>query len=308
MEALLIAAFRCPVFVSKGKKLLQVMLYTADVMVSFKPCDARHVTLIQESVVPNPYQRLPVVEWRNNRYCLGDYEMVLSQIDLYDAAQSDTVNYMQDLNDAMLVISGDLDADKYSTDDILAMKQANLLLLEGGQDVSGRDRPLSADYLYKQYDVVGKEAYNKRLQDDIHKFSHTPDLSDDSFSQNSSGVALKYKLFGLEQVRGTKEKYFLMALRERYRIVSDLRESIALPGLDPENLRIIFTENLPEDEWSEIKDFYGVGGQLSQRTLLERLSFVENADVEMGLVESESAPPDGDRFDFEKVTDDGESE
>ncbi len=52
----------------------------------------------------------PVVEYDNNRFRTGDFEHVISLIDLYDSAQSDTANYMTDLNDALLVISGDIDA------------------------------------------------------------------------------------------------------------------------------------------------------------------------------------------------------
>lgn len=37
------------------------------------------------------------------------FEKVIPLIDLYDEAQSDTANYMSDLNDAMLLIKGNVD-------------------------------------------------------------------------------------------------------------------------------------------------------------------------------------------------------
>ena len=40
----------------------------------------------------------------------------------------------------------------------------------------------------------------RRSRDDIHKFSMIPDLTDENFAANASGVAMKYKLFGLEQL------------------------------------------------------------------------------------------------------------
>lgn len=301
VEQLPIAAVRCPTYKNDHEDVVQVTIYTEKEIIRYKEASAGQIVLIVDEATPNPYGTIPIVEWRNNRRRIGDYERVLSQIDLYDAAQSDTGNYMQDLNDAMLVISGDLDAEKYSTEDIIAMKRANLLLLEGGQNHLGNPTPLAADYLYKKYDVAGKEAYNKRLQDDIHKFSHTPDLTDESFAQNSSGVAMKYKVFGLEQVRSIKEKYYGQAIRERYRIVSKLHTGLSEGDLDPENLKIIFTENLPEDEWSEIKDYISVGGELSQRTLLERLSFVADATAEMDAIaeETKAAPS----YDFQEKQD-----
>ncbi len=60
-------------------------------------------------------------------------------IDLYDAAQSDTANYMSDLNDATLVISGDLNLRKYSVKDMIDMKRANMLLLSNGINPDGSE-------------------------------------------------------------------------------------------------------------------------------------------------------------------------
>src|SRR5690625_5644461 len=60
---------------------------------------------------PHFFQGVPIIEYENNRFREGDYEDVLNLIDLYDASQSDTANYMTDLNDAMLKIVGSLDLD-----------------------------------------------------------------------------------------------------------------------------------------------------------------------------------------------------
>ena len=77
------------------------------------------------------------------------------------------------------------------------MKKANLLLLANGRmSPDGSKSQTDAKYIYKQYDVSGTEAYKERLQDDIHKISFVPDLTDESFSGNRSGEAMKYKLFG----------------------------------------------------------------------------------------------------------------
>ena len=57
-----------------------------------------------------------ITEYSPNRFRMGLYEDVLSLIDLYDAGQSDTANYMTDLNDALLVISGDIEASGLSTE------------------------------------------------------------------------------------------------------------------------------------------------------------------------------------------------
>ena len=59
------------------------------------------------------------------------------------------------------------------------------------------------------------------LKQDIHKFSMVPDLSDESFGGNLSGVAIKYKLLGFEQHIKNKERYFTRSLRERFRLYNN---------------------------------------------------------------------------------------
>ncbi len=58
---------------------------------------------------------------------MGDYESEISLIDAYDAGQSDTANYMSDLNDAMLLIKGDLDSMGLDPESAAKMKGANML-------------------------------------------------------------------------------------------------------------------------------------------------------------------------------------
>ncbi len=42
---------------------------------------------------------MPIIEYLNDQFKQGDFENVISLIDLYDQAQSDTANYMTDLNE-----------------------------------------------------------------------------------------------------------------------------------------------------------------------------------------------------------------
>ena len=211
-----IAAVRLMRTYNKTETKVSVDLYTADKIYHFKECGINQIKLVYDQetdVEEHSYGEVPIIEWYNNRFRQGDYETVISQIDLYDSAQSDTANYMSDLNDAMLVIKGHLTAANLGLEDAKAMKNANIMLLEYGQDVDGRGLPIDANYIYKQYDVAGTEAYKKRLQADIHKFSYTPDFDDVHFSGQQTGVAMKYKLLGTEQVRAMKERSFERRLK-----------------------------------------------------------------------------------------------
>ena len=60
---------------------------------------------------PHSFGKVTITEFSNNEKRRGDFEKVIPLIDLYDNAQSDTANYMSDLNDAMLLVVGNMELD-----------------------------------------------------------------------------------------------------------------------------------------------------------------------------------------------------
>ena len=248
-------------------------------------------TLTESGRKKHFYDDVPVVEWWNDRFRQGDFETVIGQIDAYDSAQSDTANYMSDLNDALLVINGDLNAAGLGVDDATKMKQANMLLLESGVDHTGKQTSLSAEYIYKQYDVTGSEAYKTRLINDIYKLSHVPNLDDDNFNAQNSGIALQYKMIGLEQIRSIKQSFYTKALRRRYRLIEGIHKELSAENVTADDLTFTFHENIPRDVWAEVERYVAVGGDLSANSLMELASFIENPTDELEKILSESINP-----------------
>ncbi|MEQ9763248.1 phage portal protein [Streptococcus sp. ZJ151] len=271
VEQHIIAAVHLPVYEDK----VHMTLYTADSVVAFKPFSQHAPRLVKEQLKKHKYHDIPVVEWWNNRFRIGDYESEISLIDAYDAGQSDTANYMSDLNDAMLLIKGDLEALGLDAESTAKMKEANTLLLKTGIGIDGKQTTADAEYIYKQYDVGGTEAYKNRLANDIHRFSRIPNLDDDRFNSTSSGIALLYKMIGLEQVRKDKETYFTKALRRRYELISNIHKAISAPKIEANKLTFTFHPNIPQDIWTEIKAYVEAGGEVSQETLMENASFTD---------------------------------
>lgn len=272
-------------------------LYTEDKVYTFKSVDLSVFDLVLANEEDHYYGQVPVIEWQNNRFRQGDYEAVISQIDLYDQAQSDTGNYMSDLNEAMLVLKGSIADSDLTGDDIKKMKDANILLLESSIGSDGKQRQMDAGYIYKQYDVAGTEAYKKRLQEDIHKFSYTPDFTDKEFG-TSSGIALRYKLIGTEQNRATKESKFTEAIKQRYNLINSLHQNIKGQTINAKELEVKFTENIPTDYWTDIQQFMQSGGELSQQTLIGLLPWVSDYDTEQERINLEINPL---RQDIERV-------
>lgn len=245
---------------------------------------------------PNYFKGLPIIEYQNNKFRQGDFEDVLSMIDLYDESQSDTANYMTDFNDAMLLITGDVDLD---VEGAKKMKESNILMLKPGDAEAGANS-VSAQYLIKQYDVSGTEAYKTRLFDNILLVATIPNLLDSNFSGNQTGEALKMKLFGLSQKRAIKERLFKKSLRDRYRLINNISTTASEGSFDVNDISITFTENLPRSIENELRWFASLGGELSQETLLTLLSILENPLEEMEKIEKERPKRSG--YDFEQQT------
>ncbi|MCK4023022.1 phage portal protein [Streptococcus suis] len=262
----IIAAVHCPIY--NGK--LFVTVYTNEEIVSY---DNDWTETVRK---PNPFKMVPVVEWQNNRERLGDWEKGIPIIDAYDAAESDTANYMSDLNDAMLVIKGDVESTGMNASDIMKMKQANMLVLESGVGHNGQQTSLEAGYIYKQYDVSGVEAYKSRLIKDFFRIVGLPNLQDDATFSATSGIAIRYKLVDLQQVTSVKRGFFIKALKRRYKLLQSLSENLkGFEAVDANLLTFTFHENLPTDVWAEIQSAINSGMDISQETLMESASFTD---------------------------------
>ena len=255
-------------------------VYTDDYIIEYQPFKVGQYKFVEKSRRRHFYRLTPVVEWQNNRFRQGDFEPSIPLMDAYDSAQSDTANYMSDLNDALLVINGDLQSAVLTVDDVKKMKEANMLVLESGIDASGKQTSLSAEYIYKQYDVSGTEAYKTRLMNDIYKLSNVPNLDDDRFFSGQSGVALQYKMIGLEQMRSIKEAFFTKALRRRYKLIENIHSELSISGVSAEELTFTFHANVPQDVWEEVDKYISAGGDISSTTLMELASFIEDVENE----------------------------
>lgn len=281
-----IGAVHCPTYNDET----YISLYTDTHVIKFKRCKYDNIRLERddEHTKDHVYGIVPFVEWKNNRFNLGDFETGIPLIDAYDAAQSDTANYMSDLNDALLFLSGDLSAlDKGA---IPAMMDANVIVAETGTSADGKQTSIDGKYLYKQYDVVGTEAYKDRLLKDLFKFTNVPNMDDANFAGQQSGIALEYKLIGLKQIQKSKETQFSKALRRRYQLIENAHKALSGDPISAIDLSFTFHPNLPADVWQEVKTFIESGGEISQETLRELATFTDN-DKELERLINESLDP-----------------
>ena len=165
---------------------------------------------------------------------------------------------------------------------------------------------VDAQYIYKQYDVSGVEAYKTRIAKDIHTLTNTPDMTDENFGGQQSGESMKYKLFGLEQRTAIKEGLFRKGLVRRYKLVGEIMSINR--EIDKDNLRDLiftFTRNLPKSLTEEMQMYINSGGEISQKTLMSLVSFIDNPkdEVERIIKEQEEKIKHSDELMFNDLTD-----
>jgi SPP1 family phage portal protein len=190
-------------------------------------------------------------------------ELLSSEIDDYSA-----------FCDAYMALVG-VDADN---EDIAAMKENRVMVLPEGA---------SASYLVKGGNDAQIENILKRVHDSIYRIAACPDFSSESFvSGVSSGIAIRYRLTGMETRAAKIEAAMKKALQRRVEIIC----GIATLKLGEEvfrDINIDFKRNIPVDETAVINMINVLKGTVSDATLLSQLDFIQDVNAELEAVEAQ---------------------
>ena len=271
-------------------------------------CQMIEGVITELAIEPHMFNDVPITEYLNTAEGMGDYESELSLIDSYDAVQSDTANYMTDTSDAILAIFGQvafpddvLGDNKKQIEYMRKMRRARLLQLKPPVDINGTEGKVDAKYLYKQYDVNGVESYKKRIVNDIHKYTNTPDMTDANFSGVQSGESMKYKLFGLEQARVDTQSLFEKSLKRRYQLIANIGDYVKeLTDFDISKLKITFNPNLPKALEETINAFKSLGGMVTNETAMRLTGIVDDPKKEQELLDTPAVTEENTGYDVDK--------
>lgn len=215
----------------------------------------------------NPFGGIPMVEYWNGEDEQGDFEGVLSLIDAYDLLQSDRMNDKQQFVDALLLLYGcTLETDDRGRTPGQQLREDKVLSLP--------DSDARAEWLCKQLNEADTEVLRSAIVSDIHKMSMVPDMTDEAFSGNVSGVAMRYKLLGLEQLTKIKERWFREALRERLKLFAAFLERKGYPRLDAAEVRMMFARSLPVNQLEIAETIEKLRGLVSDEELIRMAGFL----------------------------------
>lgn len=200
----------------------------------------------------------------------GDAEKVLALIDAYDRTLSDASNEIEQYRLAYLILKG-LGADDETLQKL--KKTVVFELFEKEDDVK---------YLTKDINDQMIENHMDRLEQNILRFAKSVNFADESFAGNVSGVTMKYKVMTLENKCITMERKFVSSLRYQFKV---LFSALAMrKGINKEDyLKIYFQfkRNLPVNILDEAQASLTLKGNVSERTRLSLLTFVDDVDYEL---------------------------
>ena len=247
-------------------QMYDIELYTDKEIINYEgsPVDLKEV-----GRRPHYFNGLPVIEFMENESRQGSYENVISLIDTYELMLSDTANTINYFSDCYLVLTG---MQETQAEDIARMKNDRVLLVPEGCEASFLTKDVSENY---------NENMLKRLQEQIFVVACTPLLSDSSFSSNSSGVAIQFKLFSMEKSVQLKENIFRAGFNRMFNLIKDMINLYERKSYTEDDTIIqTFTRSLPMDLSALADSISKLNGVVSRRTLMSQLDFVSDATLE----------------------------
>lgn len=196
------------------------------------------------------------------------FDCIMSQQDSVNELLSSEIDDYSAFCDAYLCITG-ADAD---ANDIEIMKENRVIILPDNA---------MASWLTKNANDAQVENMLKRIHDSIYRIAQCPDFSSETFVGGvSSGVAIRYRLTGMENRAGIIEGRMKKALQRRIEIICGIA-SLKLGEEVFRDIQINFKRNIPEDTAATVDMITKLKGTVSDKTLITQLDFVNDADMEM---------------------------
>ncbi|MCQ2441702.1 MAG: phage portal protein [Oscillospiraceae bacterium] len=249
-----------------GQQYYTMTVYTDRTIRHYRSADVKNIAFYPEGEVQEHwFGEVPMILYENNGPRQGDFEQIISLIDAYNQLLSSRLTDKKKFVDALLVFFG-------------------MTLREGDEGRLARERfldgaPLDArvEYIQKTFDESGVQVLADALVREMHKMTQTVDMSDEKFSGNSSGQALKLKLLSMELLVKSKMRRMEKGLKERLRLYNRWLYAMGEMDLvDPAEVDVVFTVNRPIDEEGILDLVTRLQGIVDDQTLLSQLWFVKD--------------------------------
>ena len=231
---------------------------------------------------PHYFQQVPIVVFDLNADRESIFAQIMSLQDAYNELQSGEVDSWNMFADAYVVMKGVTATEE----DMAEAKQSRVFMIDSDADIG---------YLTKNINDTQIQNMLVDINNNIHKIANCPDFSQESFG-TSSGIALRYRLLGFENVASSIEANMRKALQKRIELITTI---LNLKGGDSmwRDIKIQFTRNLPVNVEETTNIVNSLRGLVSDETLLTLLPFITDAKAELEKLKAQKEV-NASMFDF----------
>lgn len=261
----------------------KITVYTATEIIEYERNSEGK--LVEQSRIIHPFGAVPMIKYLHNEEEIGLYEPAMTMINHYNKALSEKANDVDYFADAYFYVTG-IEVEKKMIEKIRDSRFVNPYAKQAGKEVN-----IQLGFLEKPNADVTQENLLNRLEKKIFQMCKVTDLTDERFG-NATGVAKEMKLQDMSNQAIIKERKFQEALDERYRLFF----SIPTNGTEEDwlSLKYTFYRNLPRDLEREAGLVSGLKGIVSDSTLLSQLSFVDDVQEELKMIEEDRDGREGE--------------
>lgn len=226
----------------------------------------------------NPYGYIPVIEWRINNERSGLYEHVAGLLETYDKTIAEKANDVDAFAEVYMAILG-AEVDDEGVERIRDNRLINIFGTDNARDVV-------VQFLSKPTADGTQENLLDRLERLIFQTTMIANISDDSFGNVTSGVALSYKLQAMKNLATMFDRKIEKSLKKRYKVFSSLRTNVS-DVYAWKGLKFKFTRNEPRNLQEEAATASTLEGVVSKETQLKVLSIIDDVKAEINRMQEE---------------------
>jgi len=213
-----------------------------------------------------PFQTPPINIFKSNRKSMPIFEAEKPLIDAYDEMISKSMNEIDRYN-ALITLFGN----RVSAEFLEAFDNGEITAIDDLETDARTDLPR-----YLEKNLGGVTQFYNDLLDRVYKLYkesvNVVNLSDESFGTIASGVAMAFKLLGMEFKASQIDTYFNRGMLRRLELYADVYNA-GVNQIDVNNYRAVITNkrNIPIDIKANAEVAQILSQFISDETLLEYL-------------------------------------
>lgn len=219
---------------------------------------------------PKPHflGEIPIIEYPNNQWRLGDFETVLTILDGLNKLQSDRINSVEQLVNSILVfVNCELkDKNPDGKSDLEKLKEQLAISI-----TSNTGQPADIKFVNSQVNQNEAETLAETLIDYVYAVTGIPDRKTRSNGGGDTGEAvyLRDGWASLEVVARTKERYFRKSEKQMLKIICKILKVFRNINLKPMHIEPTFVRNRTNNLLNKAQAM----------SILKELGFIDPIDI-----------------------------